>query len=125
MRRLFPCVGTTILFESLGGQVDKVTHLPELRFALGEPDVDTASVDSAAFMLEEESYFVRRVGSDGFKISTPSTIYHDRSNCTQCGSRIRLPRRSNAEVSGYLCQLPESKRRAEIVEQLLFWTCIN
>jgi len=60
MRRLFPCVGTTILFESLGGQVDKVTHLPELRFALGEPDVDTASVDSAAFMLEEKSYFVRR-----------------------------------------------------------------
>ena len=40
-------VATTILFESSGGQVDKVAHLPELRFALGEPDLDTASIDSA------------------------------------------------------------------------------
>src|SRR5229473_5207617 len=38
-------VGATILFESSGGQGDKVAHLPELRFALGEPEVDTASID--------------------------------------------------------------------------------
>jgi len=31
-----PQSGTTILFESSGGQVDKLAHLPELRFALGE-----------------------------------------------------------------------------------------
>ena len=36
-------VGTTVLFESSGGQVDKVAHLPELRFALGELEVDTSS----------------------------------------------------------------------------------
>ncbi len=30
-------VATTILFESSGGQVDRVAHLPELRFALGVP----------------------------------------------------------------------------------------
>jgi hypothetical protein len=29
-------VGSTILFESSGGQVSKVAHEPELRFALGE-----------------------------------------------------------------------------------------
>jgi hypothetical protein len=62
-------VGAAILFESSGGQVDKVAHLPELRFALGEPEIDTTSVDNAAFALENKSYFVRRVGSDGFKIS--------------------------------------------------------
>ena len=45
-----------MLFESSGGQVDKVAHLPELRFALGEPDVDTTSVDTAAFPLEDKSY---------------------------------------------------------------------
>ena len=49
-------VATTILFESSGGQIDKVAHLPELRFALGEPDVDTTSVDNAAFALEDKSY---------------------------------------------------------------------
>lgn len=36
-------VGTAILFESSGGQTDNVAHLPELRFALGEPEVDTTS----------------------------------------------------------------------------------
>jgi len=67
-------VGTTILFESSGGQVDKVAHLPGLRFALGEPDVDTTSVDNAAFALEDKSYYIRRVGSDGFRIGHQPTM---------------------------------------------------
>jgi len=67
-------VGTAILFESSGGQTDKVAHLPELRFAIGEPEVDTTSVDNAAFALEDKSYFIRKVGSDGFKISHQPTM---------------------------------------------------
>jgi hypothetical protein len=74
LRNIHRRVGTTILFESSGGQVDKVGHLPELRFALGEPEVDTTSVDTAAFTLEDKSYFIRRVGSDGFKISHQPTM---------------------------------------------------
>ena len=74
LRNIHRRVATTILFESSGGQVDKVAHLPELRFALGEPDVDTTSVDTAAFALEAKSYFIRRVGSDGFKISHQATM---------------------------------------------------
>src|SRR5207245_9560962 len=61
-------VGTTILFESSGGQVDKVAHLPELRFALGQPDVDTTSIDNAAHGMEAKAFFVRKVGSDGYQI---------------------------------------------------------
>ncbi|RJQ44118.1 MAG: ATP-binding protein [Gaiellales bacterium] len=68
-------VATAILFESSGGQkIDKVAHLPELRFALGEPEVDTTSVDTAALSLEDKSYFIRRVGSDGFKITHHPTL---------------------------------------------------
>lgn len=67
-------VGTTILFESSGGQVDKVAHLPELRFALGEPDVDTTSIDNAAYALESKAFFVRKVGSDGFQIRHQPTL---------------------------------------------------
>ncbi len=74
LRNIHRRVGTVILFESSGGQVDKVAHLPELRFALGEPEVDTTSVDTAAFALEDKSYFIRRVGSDGFKISHQPTM---------------------------------------------------
>ena len=74
LRNIHRRVATAILFESSGGQIDKVAHLPELRFALGEPDVDTTSVDNAAFALEDKSYFIRRVGSDGFKISHQATM---------------------------------------------------
>jgi hypothetical protein len=74
LRDIHRRVGTAILFESSGGQTDKVAHLPELRFALGEPDVDTTSVDNAAFALEDKAYFIRRVGSDGFKIDYRPTM---------------------------------------------------
>ena len=74
LRNIHRRVATTILFESSGGQIDKVAYLPELRFALGEPEVDTTSVDMAAFSLEDKSYFFRRVGSDGFKISHQATM---------------------------------------------------
>ena len=74
LRNIHRRVGTTILFESSGGQIDKVAHLPELRFALGEPAVDTTSVDSAAFALEDKSWFIRRTGSDGFRIGHQPTM---------------------------------------------------
>jgi len=67
-------VATTILFESSGGQVEKLAHLPELRFALGEPEVDTTSIDNAAHALESKAFFISRVGSDGFKIYHKATI---------------------------------------------------
>ena len=74
LRDIHRRVGTTMLFESSGGQVDRVAHLPELRFALGEPALETTSVDSAALALEERAYFLRRVGTDGFRISYRPTI---------------------------------------------------
>ncbi len=67
-------VGTAILFESSGGQVDKVAHLPELRFALGEPEVETTTVDSAASALEKTGFFMRKVGTDGYRIHYQATL---------------------------------------------------
>ena len=67
-------VATAILFESSGGQVDKVAHLPELRFALGEPEIDTTSIDNAASALESKSFFIRKIGSDGFQIRHQPTL---------------------------------------------------
>jgi hypothetical protein len=74
LRNIHRRVGTTILFESSGGQVDKVAHLPELRFALGEPEIDTTSIDNAALTLESKGFFIRRVGSDGFQIRHQPTL---------------------------------------------------
>jgi hypothetical protein len=81
LRDIHRRVGTTILFESTGGQLSKVAHLPELRFALGEPDLDTTTVDTAALTLEGKSFFIQRVGADGFKVFHKAKIdkaVHDR-----------------------------------------------
>jgi hypothetical protein len=74
LRDIHRRVGTAILFESSGRQSDKVAHLPELRFALGEPEVDTTSIDTAALALEDRSYYVRKAGSDGFQIGYQPTM---------------------------------------------------
>jgi hypothetical protein len=100
LRNIHRRVGTVILFESSGGQVDKVAHLPELRFALGEPEVDTTSVDNAAFALDDKSYFIRRVGSDGFKIShqpTVKKVVNDRRASLDEESEIRPAMRKLVE----------------------------
>jgi hypothetical protein len=81
LRDIHRRVGAAILFESSGGQRDKVAHLPELRFALGEPEVETTSVDNAAIGMESKSFFIQRVGADAFKIYYKAKIdkaVHDR-----------------------------------------------
>ena len=74
LRGIHRRVGAAVLFESSGGQVDKVAHLPELRFALGEPEVETTSIDSAAAALEAAGFFIRKVGADGFRIHHQATL---------------------------------------------------
>lgn len=67
-------VATTILFESSGGQTDKSAHLPELRFALGEPGVETTSIDLAAAQMESRGFFIRKRGTDGFQFGFKPTL---------------------------------------------------
>ena len=74
LRHIHRRVGTAILFESSGGQVDKTAHLPELRFALGEPDVETTTIDNAASALEATGFFIRKIGTDGFRIHHQATL---------------------------------------------------
>ncbi len=74
LRDIHRRVATAILFESSGGQTEKVAHLPELRFALGEPDLDTTTIDNAAFAIEDRAYYIRKVGTDGFRIGHQPTI---------------------------------------------------
>lgn len=74
-------VGTAILFESSGGQTDRMAHLPELRFALGSPEVDTATIDNGAVALARKAYYIRTSGSDGFFIRqtpTATKVMNDR-----------------------------------------------
>ena len=81
LRDIHRRVGTAVLFESSGGQAEKVAHLPELRFALGEPvaptngeSVDTTTIDNAAAALEKAGFFFRKVGTDGYRIHHQATL---------------------------------------------------
>ena len=74
LRDIHKRVGTAMLFESSGGMVDRVAHLPELRFALGEEDVETTTIDNAAAALEQTGFFIRKVGTDGYRIHHQATL---------------------------------------------------
>lgn len=74
LRDIHRRVGAAILFESTGVASDKAAYLPELRFALGEPDLDVTSIDNAATALERRSFFIKRIGTDGFRIGYKPTL---------------------------------------------------
>ncbi|MGA2985365.1 MAG: DUF499 domain-containing protein [Terriglobia bacterium] len=74
LRDIHRRVATAILFESSGGQTDKFAHSPELRFALGEPGIETTSIDNAATQMEARGFFIRKKGSDGFQFGFKPTL---------------------------------------------------
>jgi hypothetical protein len=74
LRDIHRRVATAILFESSGGQTDKFAHLPELRFALGEPGIETTSIDNAATQIEAHGFYVRKKGSDGYQFGFKPTL---------------------------------------------------
>ena len=74
LREIHRRVATTILFESSGGMVDKAAHIPEIRFAVGEPGIDTTSIDNAASALESRSFYLRKVGRDGYRFGFKPTL---------------------------------------------------
>lgn len=67
-------VAKTLFFESCGGQTDKAAHLPELYFAVGDPDTETALVHTAVQALERRCYFLRSVGVDGWRFGHVPTL---------------------------------------------------
>lgn len=74
LRDIHRRVGAAMLFESSGGMTDRYAHLPELRFALGEPELDTTTIDNAAVALEEKGFFLRKAGTDGFRFGFQPTL---------------------------------------------------
>lgn len=74
LKEIHKRVATAILFESSGGQTDKYAHLPELRFALGEPELDTTTIDNAAAQIEARGFYIRKRGTDGFQFGFKPTL---------------------------------------------------
>jgi hypothetical protein len=98
-------VGTAILFECSGGQTDRAAHLPELRFALGGPQVDTTSVDTAAAALEGRAFFIRQVGSDGYRMGPKPKL-----------NKVVAEKRASLDEERDV--LPEARRIVQIVFEM-------
>jgi hypothetical protein len=52
----------------------RLAHLPELRFALGEPQLDTTKIDNSAHELEAKAFFPRKLGTDGYRFGFQPTL---------------------------------------------------
>jgi len=94
LREIHRRVAAAILVESSGGMTDKAAHLPELRFALSGPDVDTTSVDNAAMALEKKAYYIRPVGTDAYRFGlTPklTKVKSDRQASLDEEEDVRKP----------------------------------
>jgi hypothetical protein len=98
-------IGTAILFESAGGEDDRAAGLPELRFALGGPQVDTTSIDMAAAALESRAFFIRQVGADGYRLTPKAKL-----NMVVAEKRASLD--EDRDV------LPEARRLVELVFEM-------
>jgi hypothetical protein len=61
-RRLHRKIATTLLFESNGGQTDARASLPEIRLAVGEPDLDIGEIEPALERLIDACYYLTTQG---------------------------------------------------------------
>jgi hypothetical protein len=67
-------VATALFFESCGGQTDRAAHLPELYFAIGDPDTETTLIHTSVQALENRCYYLRPVGRDGWRFGHSPTL---------------------------------------------------
>lgn len=61
--RLHQKVATALLFESSGGQQREEATVPELRLAVGEPDLEVGYVETALEALQDACYFLTWEGN--------------------------------------------------------------
>lgn len=114
LRDLHQKVGTAILFESSGGQVDKVAHKAELRFAVGGPDLDTTSIDNAAVALTQRAFFIRSQGTDGYRI-------HHKPKIEKVVSDRRASLDPEKEIKPAVCALVERAFRDKATLPLVLY----
>lgn len=70
--RLHRKVASAILFESKGGQIKGEASLPEIRLAVGEPDLDLGNVEAALEGLTSSCYYLTARGTSYYFSVTPN-----------------------------------------------------
>lgn len=116
-------VAKTLFFESCGGQTDKAAHLPELYFAVGDPETETTLIHTAVQALERRCYFLRSVGVDGWRfghLPTLKKVHADRKQALDpnevqrnMGESVKTIFKDDAEI--HLSLFP--KDSSDVVDQ--------
>jgi hypothetical protein len=74
-QRLHQRTATALFFESCGGMAtDRAATLLDLRFALGNPEIETTLVDVAVQALASRCYFLRPIGTSGWRFGYAPTL---------------------------------------------------
>ncbi|MDP9331483.1 MAG: DUF499 domain-containing protein [Actinomycetota bacterium] len=71
--RIYTKTATTILFESSGGMAREYATLPEVRLAVGEPDLDIGNVETSIDALLGACYYLTATGT-GYRFSTKANL---------------------------------------------------
>lgn len=118
-------VAKTLFFESCGGQTDKAAHLPEMYFAVGDPDTETTLIHTAVQNLERRCYFLRLVGVDGWRfghVPTLKKVHADRKQALDpddvkrnMGTLVETVFKKDAEI--HLSLFP--KDSTDVVDQAM------
>ena len=115
--RLHRKVATSIFFESSGGQQPRRRASPEIRLAVGEPNLDMGNVETVLEALQTNCYYLttennryrfslRRISTSSCPIAAPTSSSHASTNgcrseiqkvfADQAGvERVFFPERSN------------------------------
>jgi hypothetical protein len=64
----------TIFFESNGGMTRSEATLPEIRLAIGEPNVDIGNVETVVEALAQSCYFLTPIGSNRYKFGVQPNL---------------------------------------------------
>ncbi len=67
-------MATTILFESNGGMTRDEATLPEIRFAVGEPELDVANVETALDGLVAACYYLQASERNRYRFTRVPTL---------------------------------------------------
>jgi len=118
-------VAKALFFESCGGQTDKSAHLPEMYFAVGDPDTETTLIHTAVQDLERRCYFLRPMGVDSWKfghVPTLKKVHADRKQALDpddvkrnMAELVKTVFRKDAEI--HLSLFP--KDSTEVVDQAM------
>ena len=99
--RLHQKIATAVFFESNGGTTRSEATLPEIRLAVGHPDLDLGNIETALDALTDKCYYLA-VERKNYKFSLKENLNKRFSDKRRTLSRRKSRKRSNRRFKSSL-----------------------